>query len=263
MRMLAPIGGGGAAEPFDSTQVLRFAKGQPTLVDAGGVVDSWSYDEATGVLEVNTVSGFAAPTSILDDGPLWFWDLTDWNGTVIDHGDEWMSLPFIQHCEDNESGQSYGVGLAADATGSGNTFMGNLNMPSAGGNTSVSAETLISGAFVQTTPDSAPSAALTGMAIAMGYRQPFGVDRTVPSYVFAEGIATDGQYDNGHEMTITSSFWNNFPTSGALKLVVGIGCQSFSGGTGSVSGAAVYRCVVGHMTPPSRPALLSSNMTAI
>lgn len=263
MRMLAPIGGGGAAEPFDSTQVLRFAKGQPTLVDAGGVVDSWSYDEATGVLEVNTVSGFAAPTSILDDGPLWFWDLTDWNGTVIDHGDEWMSLPFIQDAEFNEQGQSFGIGFASDATGTGDAFMGNLNLYTAGGGSSISSETLVSGSFTQSGQDSAPSGTHRGVAIAIGYRQAFGAGRTQPSYVFAEGIKSDGQYDSGQESAIITSFWNNFPTSGPLKLVVGIGCQSFSGGSGSVSSSAVYRCVVGHMTPPSRPGLLPANMTSI
>jgi len=258
-RILSPIGGaGGGVDPVSQSNLVRYAKGQPTLIDPNSQVASWSYDEDTGTLSVETAANI--PTQGAYNAPHFIWPATGLDGVDITPdglGDMFfICYPLITDVVANVSpgdDPSIAVGLTNDNTALVDGFSAIWNPNGA------------SSAFWNTPPgtgygglDTAPSGSPIGVFLSYTLRSVYTANATDPENMRASAILPAGDYDSGLESTI-SGFLPYFRSSN-LYLDVWFGAREYSGGSGGlITAGSTFTLTVAQITTPLMPRFLGSN----
>lgn len=261
---IIPTGGpsGGGVDPVSQSNLVRYAVGQPTLVDPGGYVSAWSYNEDTGTLSVtyNAIASQLGPAA----APHFQWELIALDGSSVSLKDSNLDAHFAIFplvTDINYSGAagdrpSVAVGLS-NTLGSVDRGCMAIWNKTGGSNTGVSLIRYIVGTFVSyTLLDTAPSANCIGTILTYDPGSIYNFNGTVLGTPRASNIYPTGDYDSGQEAAVNvrdSSFINS------RYLDVWLGCAEWSGGTGSVPAGETISMTVAAITLPFMPRFLGSN----
>ena len=262
---IIPTGGPSSIDPalgVNQSNLVRYAVGQPTLVDTNGYVNSWSYDEDTGTL---SVTYNAMPTTIgPDNGPHFQWELFGFDGTSISGLDanseaHFLILPVVTDISYSGSGSdrpSVGAGLS-NTIGSldrGLHAMWNQTGPSRAG---ASLVYYLVGSYVNKTGlDTAPTGDGIGAILTYDPQATYGFNGTAIRGPRSSIIQPAGDYDSGLEATANVGLLDYIY---ARYLDVFLGCAEWSGGTGSVPAGETISMTVAAVALPFFPRFLGSN----
>ena len=263
---IIPTGGPSTVNPalgVNQSNLVRYAKGQPTLVDPGGYVSAWSYDEDTGTLSatLNAIPSQLGPVN----GPHFQWEVIAIDGSNISGVDaagdaHFLIYPLVTDMTYTGGGgdrPSVGVGLSdvIGSIGRGTTAVWNQTGASTAGASIIKYN---AGSFENYSGiDTAPSAGTIGAILTYDCRSIFGTNATIPQDPRASGILPTGDYDSGHE-----AFFNNIAATDFTSnryLDVFLGCAAWSGGTGSVGAGETLTMTVAAIALPFFPRFLGSN----
>lgn len=255
---LAPIGGGGGGvDPVSQSNLVRYAKGQPVLIDPNSQVASWSYDEDTGTLSFETATGIAHQSAY--NSPHWIWPFTGLDGVDIGPdgaGDmHFLAYPLITDVVTTGGpfdDPAIGVGLTNDNTALVDGFSAIWNPGGA------------SAAYWNSPPntiytaiDTAPSGSPVGVFMSYALRSVYTANATDPENMRASAILPAGDYDSGLEANL-SGFLPYF-RGGNVFLDVWLTAAGYAGGSGIISSGATFSLTVAQITTPLMPRLLGAN----
>lgn len=246
----------------NSSNLVRYAVGQPTVVDPNSYVADWSYDENTGTLQVeyNAIASQIGP----GQAPHFQWQLVDFSGAsasgVDANGDaHFWNMPIVTDINYSGGGSdrpSVGIGLS-NTIGSlsrGLNAVWNKTGGSTAGSSLVYYQILPT--VVYTGLDTAPSAGCIGAVLSYEPRAIFTFNGTTVQNPRAMNILPTGDYDSGQEATASvalSDYLSN------RYLDVWLGAAEWSGGSGSVPAGETISMTVAAITLPLFPRFLGSN----
>lgn len=261
--VIPSTGGADTGTGVNTSNLVRYAVGQPQFNDPGGQVSAWSYDENTGTLSVTYANNLAAPLTP-QTAPHWSWTMIGFDGvstsTANASGDHhWWSIPIatdITYSGPNSDDPSVAVGFT------------NANVPQSGqgvsavwtkigANAGISCATYTPPTGYSSTPlDSAPTTSAIGSLLVFSPRSIFGANGTDMETPRACSISSTGDYDTGQEANF-NGVYTYFRSVNYLD--VWIGCAQYSGGAGSVTAGSTITCTVATMAIPLFPRFLGSN----
>jgi len=246
----------------DSSNLVRYAVGQPTVVDPNSYVADWSYDEDTGTLQVeyNAIASQIGPVN----APHFQWQLVDFSGAsasgVDANGDgHFWNMPIVTDILYSGAGSdrpSVGIGLSRSIGSL--TRAVNAVWNKTGGSTAGASLVYYQslGTILYSGLDTAPSADSVGAVLSYEPRAIYNFDGTTVQSPRAMNILPDGGYDSGQEATANIAL-SDYLTSRYLDLW--LGAAEWSGGSGSVPGGETISMTVAAITLPLFPRFLGSN----
>lgn len=260
--VIAGVGGEDTGTGVTTENLVRYAVGQPTVIDTNNYLSSWSYDENTGTLQVeyNAIASQIGPIA----APHFQWELIAIDGSSVSLKDSnndahFMILPLVTDISYSGAGTdrpSVAVGFSNTLGSIARGCVAVWNKTGAS-TTGASQIRYINGTFVSYSGlDTAPTANGIGTILTYDPRSIFNFNATVLQGPRASTILSTGDYDSGQE-AFSSVGDSNFITSRYLD--VWLGAAEWNGGSGAVPAGETISMTVAAITLPFFPRFLGSN----